>query len=66
MALNPNACVDGVMNGFSLHIEPPRIIGTKIIHHSYFINAISEYRGMQRGKCETKFEETIFDNNPSI
>ena len=24
MALNPNAFVDGVMNGFSLHIEPPR------------------------------------------
>ena len=23
MALNPNTCVDGVMNGFSLHIEPP-------------------------------------------
>ena len=23
MALNPNAFVDGVMNGFSLHIEPP-------------------------------------------
>ena len=25
MALNPNAFVDGVMDGFSLHIEPPRI-----------------------------------------
>ena len=24
MALNPNAVVAGVMNGFSLHIEPPR------------------------------------------
>ena len=23
MALNPNLFVDGVMNGFSLHIEPP-------------------------------------------
>ena len=23
MALNPNTFVDGVMNGFSLHIEPP-------------------------------------------
>ena len=23
MALNPNAFLDGVMNGFSLHIEPP-------------------------------------------
>ena len=23
MALNPNVFVDGVMNGFSLHIEPP-------------------------------------------
>ena len=23
MALNPNEFVDGVMNGFSLHIEPP-------------------------------------------
>ena len=26
MALNPNAFVDGVMNGFSLHIEPPRTV----------------------------------------
>ena len=24
MALNPNAFLDGVVNGFSLHIEPPR------------------------------------------
>ena len=23
MTLNPNAFLDGVMNGFSLHIEPP-------------------------------------------
>ena len=27
MALNPNAFVDGVMDGFSLHIEPPSYIG---------------------------------------
>ena len=24
LALNPKAFVDGVMNGFSLHIDPPR------------------------------------------
>ena len=26
MALNPNAFVDGVMDGFSLHIEPPSYV----------------------------------------
>ena len=24
--INPNAFVDGVMNGFSLHIEPPLVL----------------------------------------
>ena len=28
MALNPNAFVDGVMDGFSLHIEPPSYTNT--------------------------------------
>ena len=27
MALNPNAFVDGAINGFSLHIEPPSYTG---------------------------------------
>ena len=30
MAYNPNSFVDGVMNGFSLHIEPPSyLVGLK-------------------------------------
>ena len=51
MALNPNAFVDGVKNGFSLHIEPPRISNTfnainashdlGIIVYSYLMPACS-------------------------
>ena len=30
MAYNPSVFVDGVMNGFSLHIEPSRIASTNV------------------------------------
>ena len=31
MALNPNAFLDGVMNGFSLHIEPPSYMSAHVL-----------------------------------
>ena len=34
MALNPNAFVDGVMSGFSIHIEPPSYM---YAYMSYYI-----------------------------
>ena len=41
MAYNPNAFVDGVMNGFSLHIEPPRTIRTWV--RNYFSIRLTLY-----------------------
>ena len=38
MALNPNAFVDGVMNGFSLHIEPPSYVPETIYIYNILNN----------------------------
>ena len=40
MTENPNAFVDGVMNGFLLHIEPPRICIDFQIIVVYDINVV--------------------------
>ena len=46
MSFNPNAFVDGVMNGFSLHIEPPSYESTiysestrAYLHNVYIIES---------------------------
>ena len=39
MAYNPNVFVDGVMNGFSLHIEPPSY-NYKYFPHSNLFNTL--------------------------
>ena len=45
MALNPNAFVDGVMNGFSLHIEPPSY------YFQMFINSFNGEYKMLSSNC---------------
>ena len=57
MTLNPNAFVDGVMNGFPLHIEPP----------SYYAKAGPEIQNTLLSWSATVFKvDTKFSSNLGI
>ena len=66
MALNPNAFVDGVMDEFSLHIEPPSYVshlrkklllkcaGPQINHAEYMEHEILFSRSIERSQKKGK------------